>query len=475
LVGRLKSFGCGNHFATLTEIEIPFEMVSLATSANPNGSASRESPANLSALYIKSKMIQLNALLAVSDSISSTPVSGLSIRKAGRIRFQKRTNLQRMLLPIALLAVGIAISSNPASGFSLRKVGRFHLRNRMIFEPGHEYSLPPRCWEISPERNEQEAINALHACVKRNICNPFTAIPALAKKECCPDSHWLSIYDSRGQQAKEKINADSISLSKSFGIRGQQTDDSQWLSTDIRGRTVESNSFAAISVLASEEIPTADSISLSKSFGIRGQQTDDSQWLSTDIRGRTVESNSFAAISALASEEIPTADSMRLSIEDDIRGQYFTTDLQRTSKEIRGKIHSQWKSNQIHREKIESTCAVSMKTPRLLGIHGQQYFNLDSPWLSANDIRGSQDTVTEAQSNTLIQTNIVLVARMKSQNERELSANFKSTLFYSPVQIASLIHIGATSFSRGSLCRVAESSRILLCRSSTISFRERDP
>ena len=27
----------------------------------------------------------------------------------------------------------------------------------------------------------------------------------------------------------------------------------------------------------------------------------------------------------------------------------------------------------------------------LLGIHGQQYFNIDLPWLSANDIRGSHD------------------------------------------------------------------------------------
>ena len=229
-------------------------MVSLAESVKPNGSASRESPANLSALHIKSKMIPLNALLAVSDSISSTPVSGLSIRKAGRIRFRKRTNLKRMLLSIALLAIGIAILSNPASGFSFPKVGRFHSQKRMIFEPGHEYNLPPRCWEISPEHNEQEAINALHACVMRNMCNPSTAIPALAKKENCPDSHWLSIndsrdrqannpsaaisalaakdcpdshwltiYDSRGQQAKESRNADSISLSKLFGIRGQQT------------------------------------------------------------------------------------------------------------------------------------------------------------------------------------------------------------------------------------------------------------
>ena len=148
MVGRLKSFGCGNHFATLTEIEIQFDMVSLAESVKPNGSASRESLANLLALHIKSKMISwTNALLAVSNSISPTPVSGLSIRKTGRIRFHTRTNLQRMLLSIALLAIGIAISSNPASGFSLRKVGRFHSRNRMIFEPGHKYSLLPRCWE----------------------------------------------------------------------------------------------------------------------------------------------------------------------------------------------------------------------------------------------------------------------------------------------------------------------------------------
>ena len=73
----------------------------------------------------------------------------------------------------------------------------------------------------------------------------------------------LSVNDSREQQAKENKNADSISLSNSFDIRGQQTNDSQWLSMDIRGRTVENNSFAAISALASEEIPTADSMLLS--------------------------------------------------------------------------------------------------------------------------------------------------------------------------------------------------------------------
>ena len=233
----------------------------------------------------------------------------------------------------------------------------------------------------------------------------------------------------------------------------------------------------AIGHQAKENI-NADSISLSKSFGIHRQQTDDSQWLSTDIHGRTVESNSFAAISAIASEEIPTADSMRLSIEDDIRGQYFTTDLQRTSKEIRGKIHSQWKSNQTHREKIESTRAVSMRTPRLFGIRGQQYFNLDSPWLSANDIRGSQDTVTEAQSSTLTQTNIVLVARMKSQNDRELSVNFKSTLFYSPVQIALLIHIGATSFRAGAFAALPSHPEYYCVNpqpSASKRERERDP
>ena len=219
----------------------------------------------------------------------------------------------------------------------------------MIFEPGHEYSLPPRCWEVaSPERNEQEAIDGLHACVKSSTYNPSAAIPALAAKDC-PDPHWLSVHDSRGQQAKENKNADSISLSKSFGIRGQ----------------------------------------------------------------------------------------------------HITTDLQRTSKEIRAKLHSQWKSKEIHGETTDSTSAASIRLSKLFGIRGQQYFNLDSPWLSANDIRGSQDTVTEAQSNTLIQTNTVLVARMKSQNERELSTNFKSVLFYSLVQIALLIHIGATSFSEG--------------------------
>ncbi len=96
-----------------------------------------------------------------------------------------------MLLSVGLLVVGIAISSNPASGFSLWNVGRFHSQNIMIFEPGHEYSLPPRCWEVaSPERNEQEAIDGLHACVKSSTYNPSAAIPALADKDC-PDSHWL--------------------------------------------------------------------------------------------------------------------------------------------------------------------------------------------------------------------------------------------------------------------------------------------
>ena len=133
-----------------------------------------------------------------------------------------------MLLSIALLAIGIAISSNPASGFSLQKVGRIHSRNRMSFRLGHEHSLSPCCWEVAiPDCN---VINA----AERNICNPFIAIPALAAQNC-PDSHLLSVNDSREQQAKENKNADSISLSNSFDIRGQQTNDSQWLSMDIRG------------------------------------------------------------------------------------------------------------------------------------------------------------------------------------------------------------------------------------------------
>ena len=40
---------------------------------------------------------------------------------------------------------------------------------------------------------------------------------------------------------------------------------------------------------------------------------------------------------------------------------------------------------------------------------------------------------------------------MKSQNERELSTKFKSTLFYCPVQISLLIHIGASSFREGDI------------------------
>ena len=248
-------------------------MVSLAESVKPNGSASRESLANLLALHIKSKMISwTNALLAVSNSVSPTSVSGLSIRKTGRIRFHTRTNLQRMLLSIALLAIGIAISSNPASGFSLRKVGRFHSRNRMIFEPGHEYSLV-----TSPERNEREAVNVLYACVKSSTSNPSAAIPALAEEDCpdsqwlsahesrgqqannpsaaipaladnnCPDSKWLSINNSRGQHAKENKKADSISLSKSFGIRGQHnTTDLQQKSKEIHGETTDSTSAASM-------------------------------------------------------------------------------------------------------------------------------------------------------------------------------------------------------------------------------------
>ena len=260
-------------------------MVSIAKSVHHNGSALRESPANLSALHMKSKMIPRNAILSVSDSILSIPVSDLSIRKIGRIRFHKRTNLQRMLLSIALLAIGIAISSNPASGFSLRKVGRFHSRNRMIFEPGHEYSLPPRCWEVSsPERNEQEAV--LYACVKSSTYNPSAAIPALADEDC-PDSHWLSAHESRGQQA----NNPSAAIP---ALADKNCPDSKWLSVNnSRGQQAKENK-------------NADSISLSKLFGIRGQQTDDSQWLSM-ING--------------------------------IRGHHSISDLQRTSKEIRNQIH----------------------------------------------------------------------------------------------------------------------------------------
>ena len=63
-------------------------------------------------------------------------------------------------------------------------------------------SLPPRCWEVaSPECNEQEALNVLHAGVKSSIYNPSAAIPALADQEC-PDSQWILEHDSREQQAK---------------------------------------------------------------------------------------------------------------------------------------------------------------------------------------------------------------------------------------------------------------------------------
>jgi len=199
----------------------------------------------------------------------------------------------------------------------------------MIFEPGHEYSLV-----TSPERNEREAVNVLYACVKSSTSNPSAAIPALAEEDCpdsqwlsahesrgqqannpsaaipalaakdcpdshwlsaresrgqqannpsaaipaladknCPDSKWLSVNNSRGQQAKENKKADSISLSRSFGIRGQHnTTDLQRKSKEIHGETTESTS--------------ADSIRLSKLFGIRGQQA-------TSYRGQNDSSANF--------------------------------------------------------------------------------------------------------------------------------------------------------------------------------------
>ncbi len=77
----------------------------------------------------------------------------------------------------------------------------------------NEENCPDSCWLSVYESSEQQA--------KENNNSLFAAIPALANKDYCPDSRCLLIYDSCGQQVKENKNSDPISLSKSFRICGQ--------------------------------------------------------------------------------------------------------------------------------------------------------------------------------------------------------------------------------------------------------------
>ena len=70
-------------------------------------------------------------------------------------------------------------------------------------------ATPALAAKDSPDSHWLSVFESRGQQATRSTYNPSVAIQALAAKDC-PASHWLLVYESCGQQAKE-TNADSMS------------------------------------------------------------------------------------------------------------------------------------------------------------------------------------------------------------------------------------------------------------------------